>query len=291
VRARCIPLLVVLLHGCGATQRPVPIRPVPLLHLRADSRQTALEAAQAIEAAGIHVRLAPVHELDSEEIPDWVNAEESGWVVLGNAEDKERAEQALAAWFAKLKERAPPPTLEARALKLGTRRALDLKQMEAIQVQLAKLKTLDQAVRKDPRRHKEMARVDASNTTYVRSVVTDVGWIDVERFGRGAAEAAFLLVQHSGDLPLMMATLPEIEKDVRAGRANAKTYALLYDRTQLMSGGRQRFGSQVQETEAGELVVRRLEDPDRVDEFRKELGLTPLRDYLARFGREVTIER
>jgi hypothetical protein len=47
----------------------------------------------------------------------------------------------------------------------------------------------------------------------------------------------------------------------------------------------------VRENDAGELAVYRLEDPDRVDAFRRELGLGPLRDYLALFGRDVKIER
>jgi len=38
-------------------------------------------------------------------------------------------------------------------------------------------------------------------------------------------------------------------------------------------------------------VVFKLEDPDQVDARRKELGLSPMKDYLALFGREVKIER
>ncbi|MHC4225167.1 MAG: DUF6624 domain-containing protein [Planctomycetota bacterium] len=279
-------LVVALLIGC-ATKEPL----VPLLHLRADSPETAREAVQALESAGVPTELAPVQELEKDEIPDWVNAEEGGWILLGRAEDRERAEKVLAAWFADLKRRAPSPTPEPEALDLGTRRALDEQEVAAIQSELARRRDLDQVVRKDRGRHKEMAQVDADNTAYLKSVAADVGWIDVERFGRAAADGAFLLVQHSGDLPLMMAALPEIEKDVRAGKADAQNYALLYDRTQLMRGGKQRYGSQVRENEAGELVIFRLEDPDNVDAFRKELGLTPLKDYLALFGREVRIER
>ena len=59
----------------------------------------------------------------------------------------------------------------------------------------------------------------------------------------------------------------------------------------LMSGGKQRYGSQVRQKEDGTLVVWKLEDPDRVDELRKRIGLPPLREYLAAFGEKVTIER
>ena len=284
MRTTGLAVLLALLHGC-ASEEPL----VPLLHMRADSEESARDAVRALEKAGVTTRLAPVEDLARDEIPDWVDAEEGGWLLLGKAEDRERAEKALSAWFADLKEHAPPPPPEP--LVLGARRELDEKIVAEIQEELARRRTLDQAVRRDRSRRPEMATVDADNTAYVRGVVTDVGWIDVERFGRPAADAAFLLVQHSGDLPLMLAALPEIEEDVRAGRADAQNFALLYDRTQLMSGGKQRYGSQIRENEDGDLVVYELEDPDRVDARRKELGLAPLRDYLALFGREVGIER
>ncbi|MHC4134388.1 MAG: DUF6624 domain-containing protein [Planctomycetota bacterium] len=285
MRTTGLVLLIVLLHGC-ATKEPR----VPLLHLRADSEESARETVRALEDSGIETELAAVRDLDPEEIPDWVDAED-GWLLLGRAEDRERAEKALLAWFADQKKRAPPPPPKPEPLALGARGALDESEVAKIQGELARRRTLDQDVRRDRSRHPEMAKVDADNTAYLKGVVTDIGWIDVERFGRQAADAAFLLVQHSGELPLMLAALPEIEKDVRAGRAYAQNFALLYDRTQLMTGGKQRYGSQVRENDAGELAVYRLEDPDRVDAFRRELGLGPLRDYLALFGRDVKIER
>jgi len=176
-------------------------------------------------------------------------------------------------------------------LTLGTRRDVAPEEREAICADLAQRVKVDQAVRKDPARYGEMPRVDAENTAYVRGIVTDVGWIDAGRFGREAAEAAFLLVQHSGDLPLMLAALPCIEKDAKAGAVSGGNFALLYDRTQLMSGRKQRYGSQLREADDGALVVDRLEDPDRVDEFRASLGMEPLKDYVARFEGEVRIER
>jgi len=291
VRITAIALLI-LLQACAAEDAAKQRREglAPLLHLGADSKETARDAVRALEKDGIATELAAVADLDPAEIPDWVDAED-GWLLLGKAEDRARAEKALADWWDELRKNAPPPRPKPVPLVLGTRRDVTAAEVANIQGEFARRRTVDQAVRRDRSRHSEMAKVDADNTAYLKGVVTDVGWIDVERFGRPAADAAFLLVQHSGDLPLMLAALPEIERDVRAGRADGQNFALLYDRTRLMSGGKQRYGSQVRENEDGELVVYRLEDPDRVDARRKEMGLTPLRDYLALFGREVKIER
>ena len=51
------------------------------------------------------------------EPPEWVDVEDGGWVMLGLAQDKERAEKALADWFAELEANAPPqPQPEALVL-------------------------------------------------------------------------------------------------------------------------------------------------------------------------------
>jgi hypothetical protein len=174
-----------------------------------------------------------------------------------------------------------------------------------VQEELAKRLQADQEVRKDllkgndPERLKDpaklqaMMKVDAANTAYLVGLVKEVGWIDVERFGVEAANAAFLLVQHSGDLPLMVAVLPLIEKDVKTKRLDGEPYALLYDRLQLMLGGKQRYGTQLGANDKDEPVVAALEDRAKVDQYRKELGMTPLADYLKLFesgtGKKISI--
>jgi len=82
---------------------------------------------------------------------------------------------------------------------------------------------------------KEMDAVDADNIGFLKPLIREIGWIDVARFGEDASHNACFLVQHSGDLPLMMAVLPEIKKD----RGNAKIkgiYSLMYYRFQLFLG-------------------------------------------------------
>ncbi len=123
----------------------------------------------------------------------------------------------------------------------------------------------------------------SENTEYIRGLLSEVGWIDVSRFGYGASKAAFLIVQHSWDIPLMLSVLPRIQEDVDAGRLEAEDYALLYDRLHLALGCRQRYGSQVTH-ESGEVVVLPVEDQNRVEELRKELGLIPLLKYVEVFG-------
>lgn len=123
-----------------------------------------------------------------------------------------------------------------------------------------------------------------ANTEYIRKLLAEVGWIDVGRFGYSTSKAAFLLVQHSWEAPLMSAVLPHLKQDVDAGRIEADTYALLFDRLQLSLGRRQRYGSQVANDETGALVVLPVEDPSKVDSLRAGLGMIPLKRYVEVFG-------
>lgn len=122
------------------------------------------------------------------------------------------------------------------------------------------------------------------NTEFIRELISEVGWIDVERFGRDASDAAFLLVQHSWDVPLMLAVLPQLKRDVDAGRMGTDVYALLYDRLQLALGLRQLYGTQIARDDRGNAVVLPVEDAAGVEERRRRFGLIPLADYVKVFG-------
>ena len=79
---------------------------------------------------------------------------------------------------------------------------------------------------------------------------------------------------------------------MKAGRLSPQNFALLYDRTEIIQGGKQRYGTQIMKDEkTGDWVVGRLEDPEHVDERRKAIGLGPLKEYLERFEDGVKIER
>jgi hypothetical protein len=129
-----------------------------------------------------------------------------------------------------------------------------------------------------------MVAVKAENTRFLKKLVTEMGWIDSQRFGPVAADYAFLLAQHSQDLPLMLAALPKIKEEVEARRLEGDTYALLYDRIQLLRGEKQRYGTRMGKDLAGRPIVLPTEFPDTVDERRKSLGMGPLSEYVKIFG-------
>jgi hypothetical protein len=179
-----------------------------------------------------------------------------------------------------------PAEVEVKPLALGAAKELPKAKIQSVQEDLARRAKLDQEVRTDLAKRNDAAKVDAENTASLAKLVQEVGWIDAERFGAPTSHNAFLIVQHSMDVPLMLAALPAIERDVKAKRLDAQPYALLHDRLQLMVGEKQRYGTQIGRNDEGALVIMPLEDRKRVEELRKEIGLFALADYLKLFEKE-----
>lgn len=173
-----------------------------------------------------------------------------------------------------------PAELTVRAMPLPPAGPVPPDRVREIVAELGRRKVADQAVRLDPAMRPQQAPVDADNTAYLLRLIQEVGWIDAGRFGRDAAGAAFLIAQHAGDLSLLLAILPLVEADARAGRVDASHYASMYDRVQVMQAEPQRYGTQLGQNDKGEMVVLPLQDRARVEEFRKDLGLPPLTVYL-----------
>lgn len=187
---------------------------------------------------------------------------------------------------------APAPALAAvfdpRPLPLPSAAPVPAEAVEALNDALQARVDADQAARSEPvattDAERRMQALDAENTAWLRDQVAEVGWIDARRFGSIGAMNAFILTQHSGDLPLMMAALPQLEADCRAQLIPCDPYAALYDRLQIILGVPQRYGSQLMDGPGGELVVAPMEAPEEVDERRAALGLETLAEYLSRFS-------
>ncbi len=181
-----------------------------------------------------------------------------------------------------------PPELSMQAYPWPTGVEVDADTIASLRQDLADRVTEDQRVRRLVEQGASfqeveplMTRVDADNTEFVLAIAAEFGWLDAGRFGAGVADDAFLIVQHSPDLRLMCTALPLVERDVLAGRQGGQAFALLHDRSQLNLGYAQRYGSQLGTLPDGRLVLMPCEDPARVDEFREQLGMRPLAEYLA----------
>lgn len=130
----------------------------------------------------------------------------------------------------------------------------------------------------------EMMEVDGENTARVLELMGDVGWLSRDIYGQQISMAAFLIVQHSSDLRLMLTVLPLVEAEAKSDPQMGQLYALLYDRTQLALGEKQRYGTQIGSDADGVMKVSRVENVEELDARRAEMGMPPIAEYLKRFG-------
>jgi hypothetical protein len=127
----------------------------------------------------------------------------------------------------------------------------------------------------------EMQRVDQDNSAWFRALVNDRGWPGQSLVGADAAQAAFLLAQHTPDHELQRWFLPHLRTAVGDGEAQPADLALLEDRVRMFLGQPQRYGSQFILVD-GALQLHEVEDPDTLDERRAAVGLEPFADYQRR---------
>lgn len=165
--------------------------------------------------------------------------------------------------------------------------------------ELLRMAAQDQAVRRRLGRHARLAagvpaaeqtpeerqdlawarEIDARNLVRIRAIVRRRGWPGRSMVGGDGAAAAWLLVQHaSADRAFQRACLTLLQAAVRAGEAPPMHLAYLTDRLLLADGLRQRYGTQLELVD-GVWQPAPLEDPERVDDRRRALGMEPLDAY------------
>jgi len=193
-----------------------------------------------------------------------------------------RPQESGEALYQRLKE--TPPELRLDPFPIGKPVPLNSDRVQAIQAELALRMAVDQEVQKSHPRSQEAAAVNAENALYLRGLVKEFGWIDVGRFGVRASCQAAILAQHHRDLPLMLAALPLVERDLKGNPDGTQVYAVFFDALQMELGEGQRYGTQVGMDDAGNPLVLSLENRAELDRWRKEIGLPPMADYLKLAG-------
>jgi len=103
--------------------------------------------------------------------------------------------------------------------------------------------------------------------------------------GSLAASAAFFVLQHS-NAGAQEKYIEMFGLACRNNEANCQHYALMFDRMRMNQNKPQRYGTHayLDPSKGSTNELYPLEDETRVDEWRKEIGLEPLKEYLDRTG-------
>jgi Family of unknown function (DUF6624) len=136
-----------------------------------------------------------------------------------------------------------------------------------------------------------MAEVHDRNAQALEAIVREHGWPGRSLVGEEGANAAWLVLQHAiGHPALQRACLPLLRQAAADGEVGAAQPAYLEDRIRVFEGRPQRYGTQLDWDERGELSPCPLEDPERVDALRASVGLGPLAERTAEARRQAAAE-
>lgn len=137
----------------------------------------------------------------------------------------------------------------------------------------------------------QMNKIDVESASVVAKIVDQNGWLGKDKIGSEGNETLFLGIQHIDDLLVQNKYLPILEAAVKNGNAEPWHFAFLTDRILMNQGKKQIYGTQtITSIGPKDAYIVPLQDPDKVDVLRKEIGLEPLNEYLEEFGMTWNLE-
>jgi hypothetical protein len=132
----------------------------------------------------------------------------------------------------------------------------------------------DQLARSGDVSDQRWRELDAENEAELAALLEEKGWPEPCRLTRAAARGLFFVVQHHGDAALRREALPHLEAMALAGQLTRSDFALLVDRVLTHQDLPQRYGTQYVCRDGAYQRVE-TEDPDHLDQRRREMNLMP----------------
>ena len=131
--------------------------------------------------------------------------------------------------------------------------------------------------------HPRMELVHRRNAARLRTILDEHGWPGRTLVGEDAAHAAWIIAQHAiGDPVLQRRVLELIRPAAAHGEAALLDVAMLEDRIRVSEGKPQRYGTQYDWDEDGEMSPLPIDDPEHVNERRRAVGLDTIEDDVYR---------
>lgn len=137
----------------------------------------------------------------------------------------------------------------------------------------------------------EMAKLHNQNAAILNGLIDLIGYPTVDKVGKEASEAAWLIIQHSIQQPEFMIKCAQLlKKAVTEKKANPINLAYLTDRIAVFKGKPQSYGTQFDWDENGEMSPQNFDDLDKVNQRRKSIGLNTLEEQIEIMSAQVKNE-
>lgn len=127
--------------------------------------------------------------------------------------------------------------------------------------------------------HEGMKELHNRNAQTLNDIIDTIGYPTIDKVGTEANKATWLIIQHSiGQPEFMKKCVDLLEIAVRENKADPINLAYLTDRIAVFEGKPQRYGTQFDWDENGNLSPNLFDDLNNVNDRRKSIGLNTLEE-------------
>lgn len=127
----------------------------------------------------------------------------------------------------------------------------------------------------------ELQKGNSQNVTFIIEVIEKYGFPFKNTASLKAYTAAFLAVQHSGNIELIEKVIDLFSK-ASEKQIEKKDLAYLIDRLKILKNLPQLYGTQYKLMPDSSVEFFEIEDKKTVDERRKQMGMESLEEYLSK---------
>lgn len=139
--------------------------------------------------------------------------------------------------------------------------------------------------------NKEMAELHNKNAKILDKIIDTIGYPTINKVGKDASSAAWLVIQHSIGQPDFMRKCVKLLKNVvKENQADLINLAYLTDRIAVFENKPQLYGTQFDWDENGELSPNHFDELIKVNQRRKSIGLNTLEEQTEVIRKQAKLE-
>ena len=129
--------------------------------------------------------------------------------------------------------------------------------------------------------NEEMEALHNANAQELNQIIDDIGYPTIDKVGKEASEAAWLIIQHAiGQPEFMKKSAKMLKKAVQENKADPIGLAYLTDRIAVFEDKPQLYGTQFDWDIHGNMSPNRVDDIEKVNQRRKKLGLNAMKEQI-----------